>query len=68
MKEWILRYAEQQDEEEKGEGSKGLEEEEKFDPVSRALSLASSTLLLPGERLSHASSLFFSLVNWRNDS
>ena len=34
MKEWILRYAEQQDEEEKGEGSKGLEEEEKFDPGS----------------------------------
>ena len=34
MKEWILRYAEQQNEEEKSETSKSLEEE-KFDPVSR---------------------------------
>lgn len=34
MKEWILRYAEQQNEEEKSENSKSLEEEEKFDPVS----------------------------------
>nr|KAF6440331.1 DExH-box helicase 29 [Rousettus aegyptiacus] len=32
MKEWILRYAEQQNEEEKNENSKSLEEEEKFDP------------------------------------
>uniref|UniRef100_A0A9L0TNV6 DExH-box helicase 29 n=1 Tax=Equus caballus TaxID=9796 RepID=A0A9L0TNV6_HORSE len=32
MKEWILRYAEQQNEEEKSENSKSLEEEEKFDP------------------------------------
>lgn len=37
MKEWILRYAEQQNEEEKNENSKSLEEEEKFDPVSRNL-------------------------------
>lgn len=37
MKEWILRYAEQQNEEEKSENSKSLEEEEKFDPVSRNL-------------------------------
>lgn len=28
MKEWILRYAEQQNEEEKNENSKSLEEEE----------------------------------------
>lgn len=35
MKEWILRYAEQQNEE-KSETSKSLEEE-KFDPVSRNL-------------------------------
>lgn len=34
MKEWILRYADQQNEEEKRENSKSLEEEEKFDPVS----------------------------------
>ncbi|EDL18402.1 DEAH (Asp-Glu-Ala-His) box polypeptide 29, isoform CRA_a [Mus musculus] len=44
MKEWILRYAEQQDEEEKGEGSKGLEEEEKFDPNQRYLNLAARLL------------------------
>ena len=35
MKEWILRYVEQQNEE-KSETSKSLEEE-KFDPVSRNL-------------------------------
>lgn len=39
MKEWILRYAEQQNEEEKSENenSASLEEEEKFDPVSGSL-------------------------------
>uniref|UniRef100_A0A2K6G138 ATP-dependent RNA helicase DHX29 n=1 Tax=Propithecus coquereli TaxID=379532 RepID=A0A2K6G138_PROCO len=40
MKEWILRYAEQQNEEEKSENSKSLEEEEKFDPNERYLHLA----------------------------
>lgn len=35
MKEWILQYAEQQNEEEKSENSKSLDEEEKFDPVSQ---------------------------------
>uniref|UniRef100_A0A8C6HDP5 ATP-dependent RNA helicase DHX29 n=1 Tax=Mus spicilegus TaxID=10103 RepID=A0A8C6HDP5_MUSSI len=44
MKEWILRYAEQQDEEEKGEGSKGLEDEDKFDPNQRYLNLAARLL------------------------
>ncbi|XP_045695817.1 ATP-dependent RNA helicase DHX29 isoform X2 [Phyllostomus hastatus] len=34
MKEWILRYAEQQNEEEKSENSASVEEEEKFDPDS----------------------------------
>lgn len=33
MKAWILQYAEQQNEEDKSENSKSLEEE-KFDPVS----------------------------------
>lgn len=37
MKEWILQYAEQQNDEEKCEHSKSLEKEEKFDPVSRNL-------------------------------
>jgi hypothetical protein len=37
MKEWILQYAKQQSEEEKSENSQSLEEEEKFDPVSRNL-------------------------------
>ncbi|CAH6787655.1 Dhx29 [Phodopus roborovskii] len=32
MKEWILRYAEQQNEEEQSESSKSLDDEEKFDP------------------------------------
>lgn len=45
MKEWILRYAEQQNEEEKSETSKSLEEE-KFDPVSRNLYWASSWIYL----------------------
>ncbi|XP_028640168.1 ATP-dependent RNA helicase DHX29 [Grammomys surdaster] len=44
MKEWILRYAEQQNEEEKLEGSKGLEEEDKFDPNQRYLNLAARLL------------------------
>lgn len=46
MKEWILRYAEQQNEEEKNENSKSLEEEEKFDPVSRNLYQASNWMFL----------------------
>ncbi|XP_044931260.1 ATP-dependent RNA helicase DHX29 isoform X2 [Mustela putorius furo] len=44
MKEWILRYAEQEDEEEKSEKSKSLEEEEKFDPNERYLHLAAKLL------------------------
>ncbi|XP_036135386.1 ATP-dependent RNA helicase DHX29 isoform X1 [Molossus molossus] len=44
MKEWILRYAEQQNEEEKSETSKSLEEEEKFDPNERYLHLAARLL------------------------
>ncbi|XP_031215961.1 ATP-dependent RNA helicase DHX29 [Mastomys coucha] len=44
MKEWILRYAEQQNEEEKSEGSKGLEEEDEFDPNQRYLNLAARLL------------------------
>lgn len=36
MKEWILRYAEQQSEEEKDESVKETEQE-KFDPVSRKM-------------------------------
>lgn len=44
MKEWILRYAEQQNEEEKSENSKSLEEEEKFDPNERYLQLAAKLL------------------------
>ncbi|KAM6157410.1 ATP-dependent RNA helicase DHX29 isoform 2-T2 [Erethizon dorsatum] len=44
MKEWILRYAEQQNEEEKSENSKHLEEEEKFDPNERYLHLAAKLL------------------------
>ncbi|XP_055109132.2 ATP-dependent RNA helicase DHX29 isoform X4 [Symphalangus syndactylus] len=44
MKEWILRYAEQQNEEEKNENSKSLEEEEKFDPNERYLHLAAKLL------------------------
>lgn len=44
MKEWILRYAEQQNEEEKNESSPSLDDEEKFDPVSRSLYPASSVL------------------------
>lgn len=44
MKEWILRYAEQQNEEEKSESSKNLDDEEKFDPVSGTPSQASSIL------------------------
>ncbi|XP_052015619.1 ATP-dependent RNA helicase DHX29 [Apodemus sylvaticus] len=40
MKEWILRYAEQQNEEEQSEDSKGLEDEARFDPNQRYLSLA----------------------------
>ena len=44
MKEWILRYAEQQNEE-KSETSKSLEEE-KFDPVSRNLHWSSSWMFL----------------------
>lgn len=43
MKEWILRYAEQQNEEEKSETSKSLEEE-KFDPNERYLQLAAKLL------------------------
>lgn len=44
MKEWILKYAEQQNEEEKSESSKSLDDEEKFDPVSRTPNQASSIL------------------------
>ncbi|KAI5774414.1 DHX29 [Gulo gulo luscus] len=44
MKEWILRYAEQEDEEEKSEKSKSLKEEEKFDPNERYLHLATKLL------------------------
>ncbi|XP_032706449.1 ATP-dependent RNA helicase DHX29 isoform X2 [Lontra canadensis] len=44
MKEWILQYAEQEDEEEKSEKSKSLEEEEKFDPNERYLHLAAKLL------------------------
>lgn len=44
MKEWILRYAEQQNEEEKSEGSKGSEDEDKFDPNQRYLNLAARLL------------------------
>ncbi|XP_034512125.1 ATP-dependent RNA helicase DHX29 isoform X2 [Ailuropoda melanoleuca] len=44
MKEWILRYAEQQNEEEKSGHSKSLEEEEKFDPNERYLHLAGKLL------------------------
>ncbi|XP_022373811.1 ATP-dependent RNA helicase DHX29 isoform X2 [Enhydra lutris kenyoni] len=44
MKEWILRYAEQEDEEEKSEKSKSLKEEEKFDPNERYLHLAAKLL------------------------
>lgn len=44
MKEWILRYADQQNEEEKSENSKSLEEEEKFDPNERYLHLAAKLL------------------------
>ncbi|XP_004422873.1 PREDICTED: ATP-dependent RNA helicase DHX29 isoform X1 [Ceratotherium simum simum] len=44
MKEWILRYAEQQNEEEKSENSKSLEEKEKFDPNERYLHLAAKLL------------------------
>ncbi|KAF6123904.1 DExH-box helicase 29 [Phyllostomus discolor] len=44
MKEWILRYAEQQNEEEKSENSTSLEEEEKFDPNERYLHLAAKLL------------------------
>ncbi|KAM5264051.1 ATP-dependent RNA helicase DHX29 [Ctenodactylus gundi] len=44
MKEWILQYAEQQNEEEKNESSKSLEEEEKFDPNERYLHLAAKLL------------------------
>ncbi|XP_076973262.1 ATP-dependent RNA helicase DHX29 isoform X5 [Tamandua tetradactyla] len=44
MKEWILQYAEQQNEEEKSENSKSLEEEEKFDPNERYLHLAAKLL------------------------
>uniref|UniRef100_A0A8C9JRF6 ATP-dependent RNA helicase DHX29 n=1 Tax=Panthera tigris altaica TaxID=74533 RepID=A0A8C9JRF6_PANTA len=43
MKEWILQYAEQQNEEEKSENSKSLEEE-KFDPNERYLHLAAKLL------------------------
>uniref|UniRef100_A0A452SCK4 ATP-dependent RNA helicase DHX29 n=1 Tax=Ursus americanus TaxID=9643 RepID=A0A452SCK4_URSAM len=44
MKEWILRYAEQQNEEEKSGNSKSLEAEEKFDPNERYLHLAAKLL------------------------
>ncbi|XP_076772317.1 ATP-dependent RNA helicase DHX29 isoform X2 [Arvicanthis niloticus] len=44
MKEWILRYAEQQNEEEKSESSKSLEDEDKFDPNQRYLNLAARLL------------------------
>ncbi|XP_062942685.1 ATP-dependent RNA helicase DHX29 isoform X1 [Cynocephalus volans] len=44
MKEWILRYAEQQNDEEKSEDFKSLEEEEKFDPNERYLHLAAKLL------------------------
>ncbi|KAL2779699.1 ATP-dependent RNA helicase DHX29 isoform 2 [Daubentonia madagascariensis] len=44
MKEWILRYAEQQNKDEKSENSKSLEEEEKFDPNERYLHLAAKLL------------------------
>ncbi|XP_021117075.1 ATP-dependent RNA helicase DHX29 isoform X2 [Heterocephalus glaber] len=44
MKEWILHYAEQQNEEEKSENSKNFEEEEKFDPNERYLHLAAKLL------------------------
>lgn len=63
MKEWILRYAEQQNEE-KSENSKSLEEEEKFDPVSRNLEIC--IRLLAGYSLAKYLSFLsfiFSLVN-----
>ncbi|GAB1298556.1 ATP-dependent RNA helicase DHX29 [Apodemus speciosus] len=44
MKEWILRYAEQQNEEEQSEDSKGLEDEARFDPNQRYLNLAARLL------------------------
>ncbi|XP_036878206.2 ATP-dependent RNA helicase DHX29 isoform X1 [Manis javanica] len=44
MKEWILQYAEQQNDEEKCEHSKSLEEEEKFDPNERYLHLVAKLL------------------------
>ncbi|XP_005065589.1 ATP-dependent RNA helicase DHX29 [Mesocricetus auratus] len=44
MKEWILRYAEQQNEEEKSESSKNLDDEEKFDPNQRYLNLSAKLL------------------------
>ncbi|KAL1783101.1 ATP-dependent RNA helicase Dhx29 [Sigmodon hispidus] len=44
MKEWILRYAEQQDEEETSGSSKSLDEEEKFDPNERYLNLSAKLL------------------------
>ncbi|XP_036062791.1 ATP-dependent RNA helicase DHX29 isoform X1 [Onychomys torridus] len=44
MKEWILRYAEQQDEEESSEGSKSLADEGKFDPNQRYLNLSAKLL------------------------
>lgn len=44
MKEWILRYAEQQNEEEKNENSPSLDDEEKFDPNERYLNLSAKLL------------------------
>ncbi|XP_051039031.1 ATP-dependent RNA helicase DHX29 [Phodopus roborovskii] len=44
MKEWILRYAEQQNEEEQSESSKSLDDEEKFDPNQRYLNLSAKLL------------------------
>ncbi|ERE83365.1 ATP-dependent RNA helicase DHX29 isoform X3 [Cricetulus griseus] len=44
MKEWILKYAEQQNEEEKSESSKSLDDEEKFDPNQRYLNLSAKLL------------------------
>ncbi|XP_050008802.1 ATP-dependent RNA helicase DHX29 isoform X1 [Alexandromys fortis] len=44
MKEWILRYAEQQNEEEKNESSPSLDDEEKFDPNQRYLNLSAKLL------------------------
>lgn len=64
MKEWILRYAEQQDEEEKSGSSKSLDDEEKFDPVSRTLNQALASWELPGTVLNLLYSVF---LTWELD-